>query len=80
LTQRAGGLQLCQQGPPQRLGQARQGQATPPRGVRAQFFWMRFVERRQAARYTLPALAADSAIGRAQHMAESFRAGLFPFD
>lgn len=35
---------------------------------------------REAARETLPEEAARAAIGRAEFMAESFRAGLFPFD
>ena len=35
---------------------------------------------REAAAETLPAAAARQAIGRAEFMAESFRAGLFPFD
>lgn len=35
---------------------------------------------RGAALDTLPAEAADAAIASAEHMSESFRAGLFPFD
>lgn len=35
---------------------------------------------RPAARETLPEEAATRAISRAEHMAESFRAGLFPLD
>jgi hemoglobin len=35
---------------------------------------------REAAAQTLPAQAAAQAIAKAEHMAESFRAGLFPFD
>jgi hemoglobin len=35
---------------------------------------------RQAALETLPEEAATRAIARAEHMAESFRAGLFPLD
>ncbi|WP_022982933.1 group III truncated hemoglobin [Ideonella sp. B508-1] len=35
---------------------------------------------RPAARETLPEGAARAAIAKAEHMAESFRAGLFPFD
>ena len=35
---------------------------------------------RPSARETLPAEAARRAIARAEHMTESFRAGLFPFD
>jgi len=35
---------------------------------------------RQAASETLPADAAVQAVARAEHMSQSFRAGLFPFD
>ena len=35
---------------------------------------------RQTAQETLPAEAAAHVIGRAEHMAKSFKAGLFPFD
>ena len=35
---------------------------------------------RPAARETLPPEAAERAIARAEHMTESFRAGLFPLD
>jgi hemoglobin len=35
---------------------------------------------RVAAKETLPEVAAKAAIAKAEHMAESFRAGLFPFD
>lgn len=35
---------------------------------------------REAAEETLPPEAARQAIGRAEFMAESFRAGLYPFD
>jgi hemoglobin len=35
---------------------------------------------RETAREVLPAAAAESAIGRAEHMAESFKAGMFTFD
>ena len=35
---------------------------------------------RQTALETLPPEAAATAIGRAEHMTKSFKAGLFPFD
>ncbi|MBB3103095.1 group III truncated hemoglobin [Azomonas macrocytogenes] len=35
---------------------------------------------REAAHQTLPTEAAEKAIARAEHMATSFKAGLFPFD
>lgn len=41
-------------------------------------FWLELF--RPAAQETLPEMAARQAIAKAEHMAESFRAGLFPFD
>lgn len=47
-------------------------------GIRREHFepWLALF--REAAAQTLPAAAAAQAVAKAEHMAESFRAGLFP--
>lgn len=50
------------------------------RGIQREHFehWLNLF--REVAPEVLPPAAADKAIRRAEHMADSFRAGLFPFD